>query len=151
MSGRSARLASVMLALLVGAGCTSYRPIEVADLRQGARVRVTVAQPVALRLREITIDQATQVDAEAVGVRDGQLVLSALWVERAGGIVTPGEGWTVNLPVSAVSDLRERRPSWLRSAALAVGLVVGSTLGWNAFDVGGSSGENGGETGGNPL
>src|SRR5688500_461156 len=97
---RSALLHGVALATALGApGCHAYHRVEPAELSRGARVRVLVDRPVALRLREVTIEQARSVEGETVGVENGSLVLSALWVEREGGIGTPGEGWTVTVPV----------------------------------------------------
>jgi hypothetical protein len=114
-------------------------------------VRVSVERPVSVRLREITIDQAVEVDGETVGVRDGQLVLSALWVVREGGIESPAEGWTVNVPVDAVSAVAERRVSWWRSAVFGAAIVGGAALGWRTFGVGASGGEGGGHQPGDPL
>ena len=138
------RVAAV-LALLVCGACQTYRPLELGAVQQGARLRVTVARPIPVRLREITVERTTLVDGEAVGVNDGQLVLSALWVEREGGIGTLGEGWTVTLPVGSVRTLSERRFSWWRTALVGALGVVGTAVGWRSFGGGG-----GGESQGRP-
>ena len=44
-------------------------------------------------------------------------------VTRESGI--PGEGWTVNLPLSSVSSVRERRVAWLRTGMLGAAFVAG--------------------------
>jgi hypothetical protein len=106
---------------------------------------------VAVRLREVTIERASLVDAEAVGLENGSLLLSALWVEREGGAGTPGEGWTVTLPVSAVASVSEKRFSWWRTALLTGALVIGTAAGWQAFGVGASGGVDTGDGDGNPL
>lgn len=147
MMPRGMLRAGALVALIGTAACHSYRPVELAGVRRGARLRVEVDQPVAVRLRDVTIEQARRVDAEAVGVENGNLVLSALWVERAGGLGTPGEGWTVSLPVGAVGSVREKRFSWWRSAVLVGAVVVGSAVGWSAFGVGGSGGPSTGDPG----
>ena len=135
--------AAAVLALLACGACQTYRPLELAAVRQGARLRVTVTRPIRVRLREITVERTTLVDGEAVGVNDGQLVMSALWVEREGGIGTLGEGWTVTLPVGSVRALSERRFSWWRTAfAGAVG-VVGTVVGWRSLGGGGDGGGQG--------
>jgi hypothetical protein len=77
-------------------------------------------------------------------------VLSALWVEREGGIGTPGEGWTVTLPVAAIGSVSEKRFSWWRTAVVTGALVIGTAVGWRAFGEGGSGGVPGNGNG-NPL
>lgn len=141
--------AGAFLLLSATLGCQSYRALEVGDVRQGDRLRLTLAEPVPLRLQELTIERATLVDAEAVAVREGDLVLSALWVERQDGIGVPGDGWTVSVPVASVATLEERRFSLWRSAVVAAGVLVATALGWDAVGGGGSgegSGDGGGQT-----
>ena len=151
MTRRSVLMRLAVLATLVAAGgCITYRPVEPAGIRQGTALRVTTGRPVPLGLREITIEQARVVDGEAIVVRNDTLMLSAFWVEREGGIGTPGEGWTVAVPLGAVSSLRERRVSWLRTAILGAAVVVGTAVGWKAFDVG-SGGEGTGRQPGDQL
>ena len=150
--GGASALRRVALIAAVGcAGCHAYRPVEPSALTRGSRVRVETGSPVVVRLREVTIDRARTVEAETVGLENGNLVLSALWVEREGGIGTPGEGWTVTVPVDAVSAISERRFSWWRTA-LATGIVVvGTAAGWRAFGVGSSGGVDPGDGTGEPL
>ncbi len=143
------RLVAAACLPMAGA-CQSYRPLELSGVRQGARVRLTMDQGVPVRLREITVERATLVDGEAVGVKDGALVLSALWVEREGGVGTPGEAWTVSVPVSAVATLAERRVSWWRTAVFGAGIAAATALGWRAFG-GGSGGDSGGNRPGQQL
>jgi hypothetical protein len=83
-------------------------------------------------------------------VRNDTLMLSAFWVEREGGIGTPGEGWTVGVPLGAVSTLSERRVSWLRTALVGAAIIVGTAVGWNAVGLG-SGGEGPGRPPGDPL
>ncbi|MSR36495.1 MAG: hypothetical protein EXR95_07625 [Gemmatimonadetes bacterium] len=141
---------ATLCALVALTACQTYRPLALADVRRGARVRVVAAEPVTVRLREITVDRARLIDAEAIGVDWSNLMLSALWVERDGGIGTPGEGWTVTVPLGAVASLRERRFSWWRTAVVGGALVAGTALGWRALGVGGS-GDGGRGPGGEPL
>ena len=134
----------VALAVLICGACQTYRPLEAGDVRQGARLRVAVTEPIPVRLREITVERATLVDGEAVEMKDGSLVLSALWVEREGGIGTLGEGWTVTLPVASVSALYERRLSWWKTALAGAVGVVGTVVGWRSLgDGGGGEGSQG--------
>jgi hypothetical protein len=141
---------AVLVALAPAAGCRTYRPLEPAAIRQGTALRLTTARPVPVGLREVTIEQARRVDGEAILVRNDTLLLSAFWVEREGGVGTPGEGWTVGVPLAAVSTLTERRVSWLRSAILGAAVVVGSALGWKGFGLG-SGGEDTGRRPGSQL
>jgi hypothetical protein len=144
------RLGAIVAA--IGAtGCHHYRQTEPSALGRGARVRLVVERPVEVRLREITIEQAREVEAETVALENGELVLSALWVEREGGIGTPGEGWTVRVPVAAVQTLSERRFSWWRSAVVTGAVVIGTAVGWRAFGFGASGGIDTGGGNGEPL
>ena len=136
-------VAAALLASLACGACQTYRPLELRAVQQGARLRVTVTRPMRVRLREITVERATLVDGEAVGVNDGELVLSALWVEREGGIGTLGEGWTVTLPVGSVRTLSERRISWWRTAFLGAVGAVGTALGWRSLGGDGDGGSQG--------
>jgi hypothetical protein len=152
MMKRRTLLYAVALATALGApGCHAYHRVEPAELSRGSRVRVVVDRPVAVRLREVTIEQARSLEAETVGVENGSLVLSAIWVERVGGISTPAEGWTVTVPVAALGAVSERRFSWARTA-LGTGLVVlGTAIGWRAFGFGASGGVGPGGGNGEPL
>ena len=146
---RSARWLTVA-AVAACAACQTYQPLELGSVRQGERVRVTLSRPVPVKLQQLTIDQPSMIDAEAVGVKDGNLVLSALWVERLGGIGSPGEGWTVTIPVDAVAQLSQRRFSKLRSALVVGAVLVGSSIGWKVFGQGSTASVTG-DTGGNRL
>jgi hypothetical protein len=130
--------------------CQTYRPLALENVRRGDRVRVVLARPVPVQLRQITVDQPSLIDAEAVGVENGNLVLSALWVERLGGVGSPGEGLTVSIPVDAVGQLSRRRFAWARTGLLLGAAVVGTSLGWRVFGVG-VSGSGTGQTGGEQL
>ena len=149
--GRAQRRLGVVACVLAATGCHTYRPVELTGIRRGARVRVVASRPVPVRLREVTIEQATSMDAEAVAVENGNLVLSAFWVGRAGGAGTPAEGWTVTVPVDAVASVSEKRFSWWRSALVTGAVVLGTAFGWNQFGTGASGGEDGGDGGGEPL
>ena len=135
--------AAAILVLLACGACQTYRPVEVEAVQRGARLRVSVVRPIPVRLGEITVERTTRVDGEAVEVNDGQLVLSALWVEREGGIGTLGEGWTVTLPVGSVRMISERRFSWWRTAFVGVAGIVGTAVGWRSFGGGGGEGSRG--------
>ena len=135
--------AGAVLALLACGACQTYSLLELGAVQQGARLRVTIARPIPVRLREITVEPTTLVDGEAVGVNDGQLTLSALWVEREGGIGTLGEGWTVSLPVGSVRTLSERRFSWWRTAFVGAVGAVATAVGWRSFGGGGDGGGQG--------
>jgi hypothetical protein len=130
--------------------CQTYRPLALDSVRRGDRVRVVLSRPVPLQLRQITVDQPSLIDAEAVGVENGNLVLSALWVERLGGIGSPGDGLTVTIPVDAVGQLSQRRFARVRTGILVGAAIVGTTLGWRVFGVG-VSGSGTGQTGGEKL
>ena len=132
------------LVLLASGGCQTYSPVALGAIQQGVRLRVTVHQPVPVRLREITVERATLVDGEAVGLQDGKLVLSALWVVREGGVGILGEGWTVTVPVGSVSTLSQRRFSWWRTAVVGVVGVVGTAVGWRSLGAGGGPESDGG-------
>jgi hypothetical protein len=146
---RGVRLGAILCLTLTA--CQSYRPVALGDIRQGDRLRVTANPAVPVRLREITIERATRVDGEAVTVQNGELVLSAMWVERDGGAGTLGEGWTVTVPVASLQAVAERRFSMWRTAVVVVGGAVASLAGWSAFGGGGGGDPGPGGGGGPPL
>lgn len=144
--GRAVAIAAVAACT----GCQTFRPMQAAAVTQGELLRVTTARPVPVRLREVTIEQARLVDGEAIQVRGDTLLLSAMWVERDAGLGTPGEGWTVGIPLDAVATLTQKRVSWLRSAILGAVILVGSAAGWRTFG-GGAGGERSGHPPGETL
>lgn len=138
------RLLALLLLLGTGA-CFHYVPGSGAT-RQGARVRVELAQPTPVELREVTANNVTNVSGELVSSASSRLVVSVFALRAAGGFEYFSSGETVTFPGDAIGRVEERKISALRTALAAALLgaavyAIGSTLG-------GSTG--GGEPGDGP-
>jgi hypothetical protein len=121
---RAAACASLLGALLLGGGCTSYHVVEPGEVRQGAPVRAILAQPVDVNLDGLTVRGVQRVDGEMVRVADDELLLSAFWVLGSGAAEFPARGETVALPAAALDRLDHKRISWWKTAGTVAGLAL---------------------------
>lgn len=122
--------------------CFHYVPAH-DGVHRGSRVRVELARPTAVDLREVTANNVTNVSGELVSSGSDRLVLSVFALRAAGGFEYFSEGETVVLPGDAVGRLEERRISAVRTT-LAVA-ILGAAMYAIGSSLGGSSG--GGESG----
>lgn len=129
--------------------CYHYVPAEGLGFPQGTQVRARLGTLASFELAQLTVNNVDRVDGEWVRAEDGELVLSATWLEAPTGIGFPGNGWTVRIPVRDVARLEVRRLSWWRTGAVLGGLAVGTWLGFEALGFGTSG--SGGGGGGGPI
>jgi hypothetical protein len=137
-------------ALALLAGCYHYVPAEGMTYPQGTPVRAQLARLAAFELAQVTVNNVEQVEGEVVRSENGELVLSATWLETPTGSGFPGNGWTLRIPEREVARLQVRRLSWWRTGALLGGIALGTWLGFDALGFG-TSGSGGGGGGGGPV
>lgn len=137
----------IALSLLATTGaCFHYVPGS-DTTRQGARVRVELARPTPVELREVTAHDVTDVSAELVSSESDRLVLSVFGLRAAGGFEYFSGGETVVFPDEAVGRIEERKLSALRTTL--AGALLGAAVYAIGATLGGSrgGGEGGGGTG----
>lgn len=141
---------ALALALLVATtGCYHYVPEAGAPLPQGTPIRVRLAQPQSFELSALTAHNIGAVTGEWIREENGEVVLSALWLDAVTGEGFDGSAWTFRIPRDDVAQLSIRKVSPWRTAAVVAGGIVATWLGWEALR--GTPGTGGsGDTGGPP-
>jgi hypothetical protein len=129
--------------------CHHYVPADATALSQGAPIRVHLSPPASFELPAITVHNIGSLDAELVRTENGEIVVSALWLDAVTGQGYSGQNWTLSVPRAGVSVVEVRRVSRWRTAAVFVGGFLATYLGFDALRGGESGGRAGG--GGSPL
>ena len=108
------------LALVLSA-CFGYAPLKEASPApaRATPIRAYLRTPASIPLTDVTVNNVVVVDGEFVSWQDGELTLSATWVQVADGLEHKAIGETVVLD-SAQLDRVERR---VISAPRTFGLV----------------------------
>jgi len=144
-------LLPLLLALLFAAeGCFSFvQESELAPTR-GSPIRVHLERPASFELTRITVNDVTTVNGELVRRADGEVVLSATWLDTVFGDGFDGEGWTLRIPETNVSALEVKQFSWWRTGAVLLAGGIATFFGFDALGTG-SGGSGGGGGGGQQL
>lgn len=136
MRGSRVGLMAPVLGLLL-AGCYVYVPASGPEPARGTAVRARLAQPVDVRMRQITANSVAVVDGEVVRFAPDTLYLSAVKLTAMAGNDFLGYGETVWVPRPAIALLEERRIDRQRTAlAVAGGLVLAGLAHFVASDGG---------------
>ena len=130
---------------LSGSGCYHYVPESSPDHARGTPLRVHVDPPASFELPDLTVRNIVRVDGEFVTRTPDALVLSAMWLDGAGGQEYAGQGWTVRVDDGALAGVEVKRLSWLRTGMVILGAAAGSYFGFDAIrGSSGGSGQGGG-------
>lgn len=129
----------------LASGCYHYVPEGSAALHQGTPIRVHLRSPQSFELSSLTAHNINSVKAEMVREDNGQVVLSALWLDAATGEGFPGGSWTFRIRRDDIDRLEIRKLSRWRTGVLLVGGFVATYLGFDAL----RGSEGGGGTQGN--
>lgn len=144
-------LLPLLLALLFATeGCFSFvQESELAPTR-GSPIRVHLERPASFELTRVTVNDVTTVNGELVSRADGEVVLSATWLDTVFGDGYDGEGWTLRIPETNVSALEVKQFSWWRTGAVLFAGGFATFFGFDALGTG-SGGSDGGGGGGQQL
>ena len=126
------------------AGCFHYVAAPTLEQPQGTPVRAHLESLGSFELAQITVNNIDQVDGEMVRRDQGDLILSASWLEAVTGNGYQGNGWTVRIPEANVASFELKRFSWWRTGVVIGGIALGTWLGFEALGVGPFGGDNGG-------
>ena len=144
---KRARPVAAAAALLLTAGCYSYRPVAGVAPAPGAELRVQLTDAGMSELTRYLGPRVMTVDGRLVEIEpDSTLMLSVKAVHTAeGGLQRwPGEG-TVRVPNAAVASVSRRTLSRKRTAVFAGGLTAALVaIGVYALDLGRAGGSPGG-------
>lgn len=114
-----------MATLCVLTGCYHYVPLadQKKPVARATQLRVRMTTGHDVRLEQITVNDAVEVDGELIRMDADSILLSATKVVDRAGYEHVGDGQTVRLARDAVYQVEERRVSVVRSL-LAAGTVV---------------------------
>lgn len=135
--------------LAAASGCYHYVPAGASTPPQGTPVRLHMERPESFELPAITVHNIGELEAEMVREDLGELVVSALWLRAVTGQGYPGGGWTLRIDQGKISRVEVRSLSRWRTAAVFIGAVAATWLGFDALQ-GSNSGDGGGGGGGQP-
>ena len=142
----------LLLALLFATeGCFSFvQESELAPTR-GSPIRVHLERPASFELTRVTVNDVTTVNGELVSRADGEVILSATWLDTVFGDGYDGEGWTLRIPETNVSALEVKQFSWWRTGAVLLAGGFASFFGFDALGSGSGGSGGGGGGGGQQL
>ena len=139
------RLVCLLLTLPLAAGCYHYVPTTTtAGHPQGTPLRAHLSTMSSFELSQITVNNIDRVEGELVRLDQGDVILSATWLQAVTGNGYPGNGWTVRIPEVNVTGVEKREISWWRTGVVMGAIAVGTWLGFEALGVGPFGTEGGG-------
>lgn len=123
-----------LLVLAGTAGCYHYVPAPEASLTQGTPIRLRLATPQSFELQALTAHNIGTVTGEWIRQENGEVVLSALWLDPVtGGDGFDGGAWTFRVPRDNVTELSVRRVSRWRTFAVVAAGALATWLGWESL------------------
>ena len=128
--GRTA-VAAVAAATL--AGCYTYRPATLDEIRPESRVRVTVSTERAVALEPVLRDVRRQLVATYVGEDDGSLLLEVPLIGATAGTSTRAVHNRVDVPRADIVAVEARELSLWRTATVAG--VLAALVGYGGYEV----------------
>jgi hypothetical protein len=134
---------SLILLLSLLTGCFSYGPVGSVPVAPGTAVRARLNAPTDIRLTNVSVNNAVQVNGEVVSEERDTLGLSVFSLRALGGLEFPAAGETVRIARARIAGLERRRVDLLRSAALVGAVAAVASLAFSAFSTGSSSGGGG--------
>lgn len=140
---------TLALVLLLGAaGCYHYVPAPTAPVAQGTPIRLRLATPQSFELSALTAHNIGTVTGEWIREENGQVVLSAMWLDAVTGEGFDAGAWTFSVPRDNVADLSVRSVSRWRTLAVVAAGALATWVGWESLrgsDAGGGQPGNGGQ------
>jgi hypothetical protein len=137
MSRRTTTIAC-LIAVILHAGCYSFRPIEPGDVAPGRTVRVTISPEQTLRLQPALGELRTTLQGQVVAAESPAMIGLTVAANSAAPGSRSAFNAFVTVPLSAVERIEERRFSYGRTLALAgAAAIVGVAV--LAVDAGGTN------------
>jgi hypothetical protein len=114
---------TLSLGALVLAGCYSYQPIDVADIRPEMDIRARVSGPQADALADALLSDDRTIEGTVIDNGTDELLLevTAAAVERRGRLETLNQ--RVRLPTSEIQVVDEKRSDQTKTTLLVLGGV----------------------------
>jgi hypothetical protein len=137
--------------LLVTTGCFQYTPMTAPAPEVGSTVRIDLTDAGSVRLAPTIGQRIESIDGQSVATSDTSLALNVLATISQSGIVAHWNKERVDVPRSAISQIRGRRldtkRSLLAGALTVIGaLAVGQAFGLDLGSIGLGSGSGSGTT-----
>ena len=118
-------------------GCYKYVPVSVGEyeqIQQGRELRTQFIEEESFDLFDVTVHNIVAIDAEFVRLDRSTMIMSAFWLDSSiRDVGFAGDGWTVRIPISNISQMSIKEFDWWRTGAVLAGGFIASYLGWKGM------------------
>jgi len=121
------RMSIGLPSLLLLCSCVSYRELGTLTPARGSEVVVTVAQPLAIPLEEVTVREVNVASGRVTYADADSLVLAVQQFSSISGAHYPGLGTQITIERGRIATLRQRKVAPARTALL-LGLGAGALV-----------------------
>ncbi len=121
--------------LVLLSGCFKYVPVTGGydQIEQGSELRADFIEGESFDLSDLTVHNIVGMDAEFVRQDNSDLIFSAFWLDSSvRDVGFPGDGWSVRIPISNISQVELKKIDWWRSTGIVAGFLIASYFGWDA-------------------
>jgi hypothetical protein len=147
---RPTRQLTPLLALMLAAGCYTYRPLSAPVPAAGTRLQVTLTNDGSDSLASRLGPRIQQVDGDVLRADSAGLVLAVREVQNYRGERSDWQGERVDVPQRFVHDLQERHLSVGGTGLLGGAIAAGVVAATQAFGGRGTLSGNAGNPGSGP-